>query len=353
MLSIYTTEKILSTIFHDGEDKYVAWYSLIKKIRPKLNVLFNKDSTYQTDNSNPVFVLENIFDLNVVPEFEECEEENLLAKVASMNPDVNLDPCTVIIMDIDKKTAHQISKKYGVICHTLEENPETIPLFQEAIERSVDKGEKKRGWNELIRTEATFPSNFLVFIDRYLFSSDSGKINSNDGIDNVFEILKLALPQSLGVDYHILFIFDATKLDSHDNFERISTKLNGLKKKLNRPFNIVLETISLSKDDFNYDETHNRRILSNYFLIRVDRSLKAFRGNQSLYTQSVWLDWAASKGIVRQLTSDTPAKSLYKYLRETHSTVTQLKKSNGEVLFTQNGNHKISIQDISHRILNP
>ena len=352
MLSIYTTEDIISAIYKDGDDKYTAWYDLITKTRPILKVLLGENTDYDTDDYNPVYMLEKDHDINVEPEYtEDVGENSYLASVVNMQQNSVADPCAVFILDVDKETAKQISDKYGIICHSFGESPITNPLFQESIEKDVDKAENNRGWHELILRDATVPSNSLVFIDRYLFSHDSGNITSQDGVENVFTILDKALPLSLGVDYHVLLVFDASTVDKVDTFERISTQVNNLKRRLNRPYNITIETVSISSDDFNYDETHNRRILSNYFIIRVDRSLKAFRGTKSLYTQSLWLDWAASKGVVRQLRSDAPAKALYKYIKEVRSAIAQLKKSLGNVSFTQNGNPRIAISNISHRLL--
>ena len=105
----------------------------------------------------------------------------------------------------------------------------------------------------------------MIFIDRYLFSDDSNGILTQDGLDNVYEILNKALPEKLGVDFHVLLIFDATAMGKNPlTFEELSLKLEQLRKRIRRPFDIIIEAISINHSDFNYDETHNRRILSNY-----------------------------------------------------------------------------------------
>lgn len=361
MLSIYTTENILSAIYEDGEDKYTAWFSLIEKIRPKLNVLFNKNSTYETDNSNPVFELENSFNLEIIPEYEDDNKECILTKVLSLSPNVILDPCAIVLMDIDKKTADKISEKYKIICHSFNENPETSPLFTEAIEKNLTKDEKNSGWHELIFKDIINPSNSLIFIDRYLFSQDKSDktccTTSEDGLNNIFEILNLALPFSCNVDFHILFIFDGSTLEKGQTFIDLSTNLNKLKNRLGRTYNILLEVLSISKNDFDYKEdshysdTHNRRILSNYYFIRAEHSLKAFRNSRSLYTQSIWFDWACSKGILQQKRSDLPAKSLYRTIKNIRKAILKLKSYNRDIPFSQNGNSKIKIKNITNRII--
>ena len=69
MLSIYTTEDIISAIYKDGDDKYTAWYDLITKTRPILKVLLGENTDYDTDDYNPVYMLEKDHDINVEPEY--------------------------------------------------------------------------------------------------------------------------------------------------------------------------------------------------------------------------------------------------------------------------------------------
>ena len=355
MLALYTTEQIVSSIFTDNENKYDAWYDFITKLRPNMKILLAEDTDYDDNEFNPVYMFQKDYDIDVEPQYTEDVGENSdLAKIESMQLASISDPCAVIILDVDANTAKKISEKYGVICHSFSESPLLSPLFQEGIEKNIQNNEKNRGWNEIFLSGNVSPSNSLVFVDRYLFSKDSNGITSQDGIDNVFEILNHILPTSLDVDYHVMLVFDATTLETAlgDTFANISTSINRLKRRLNRPYQIIIETLSIDHNDMNYDETHNRRVLSNYFLVRAEHSLKAFRADKSLYSQSLWFDWAASKGIIYQKHSDAPAKALFNYLREVRRAINQIKKSKGTVPFTQNGNSHIDITSIKNRLMN-
>lgn len=351
MLSIYTTENIVTSIFQDSDNKYDAWYDFITKLRPTMNVLLNEDTDYEYNDFNPVYMFLNTYDIDAELEFlDEVGENAYLSLVISLTPDVINDPHAIFLLDIDESQAKEISEKYGVICHSFKASPLSNPIFQDGIEKNVEKKEEKRGWHELLPVDAVSPSNSIIFVDRYLFSKDSDGITGQDGVNNAYEVLNRILPVKLGVEYHILFVFDASTLSVHsgDTFESISTQLNNLVKRLARPYNIVMESVSIDNNDMNYDETHNRRILSNYFIVRVDRSLKAFRQTHSLYSQSMFLDWGASKGIIHSKRSDAPAKALVKYIKEVKIAIGQLKKSVGQVLFAKNG-EVLSIKDISHR----
>lgn len=368
MLALYTTEQIVSEVFTDEENKYKAWYDIITKLRPTMKILLAQDTDYDDNENNPVYQFQNNFDIDVDLQYSDDVGENSdLAKIRAMQLNSISDPCAIVILDVDVATAKKISEHYGIICHSFQELPEKSPIFQDGIEKNLNKGENKRGWHELIFPDVSNLSNSLIFIDRYLFRPDTQgevKIKIEDGIENVRVLLDTILPKTepeflkksknSNNGYHILFIFDATLYKDKDLgelgiyneeikekpkklFKVVSEKINKIKKKLNRPYTIDIEIVSINSNDFNYDETHNRRILSNYFFIRAEHSLKAFRGDVSLYTQSLWLDWVASKGIVHAHRSDVPGKSLYRLIKEIRKTINQLKKSKGLVFVSKNG----------------
>lgn len=353
MISLYTTERIISAIYHDDENQFTAWYDFIRIHRPSLRVLLDRGSDYHTNDLNPVYLLQKDYDIEVVPETDEGGIP-LIERVKNLELRYIDDPHALFILDIDEEWASVISRKYGILCHPLGMEAERNPLFQEGVEKSIDKNEPRRGWSELLLEGNTPPSNYLIFIDRYIFADDRNDITSEDGFDNVFEILDQALPGQLGCEFHILFIFDASTLRKSKaglTFESLTKRLVKIRRQLRRPYPIVMEALSISRDDFNYDETHNRRILSNFYLIRADHSLKAFRNGRGLYTQTLWLDWGASKGIVTHRNSDLPAKALYKYIRETKRAIATLRQKTGSTLYSRNGDINITVNKITHRVL--
>jgi hypothetical protein len=353
MLSIYTTEEIIASIYSDDDERHTPWFDFIARLRPDLNVLLLPDSDYDDNDYNPLYMLQRDYDLNVKPEHPTKPIDEYISQIVNLKPVAINDPGAIYILDISPDEAERISNTYGIICHPFATPAKDCQLFQEGIELSVAAGEPNRSWQQLL-DQAVAPSNSLVFIDRYLFSNDSrGGITTTDGIDNVYQLLSRILPQRLGVDYHVLLIFDATTLRAKngESFQSVSTQLNRLKNKLARPYRIVIETISITRNNFNYDETHNRRVISNYFTIRVEHSLKAFRGNRSLYSQSLWFDWVASKGIVCQRRSDPPGIDHRKLIIEAQRAVEYLKKAPTTTAYAQNGDPNYPITRLIHRII--
>lgn len=357
MLALYTTECIISSIFESFENsREGVWYNFIKKTKPSLNILLNVDSDYEYNDYNPIFILSNDYDLEVAIE-EIHKDDSYISRVIEMRLDVIDNPNAVFVLDITPELAKQISTKYGVICHSIHDNPFESPLFQEAFEVDAVKKKKSENWADILSKDNISPSNSLIIIDRYLFSNDTDA-SSQDGIDNLYDILNNILPKMLGVEYQILIVFDDKTLAKGETFEIICNKINKLKKRLRgeREYPITIESISIPKGYAHYDSTHNRRIISNYFILRVDHSLKAFKEGVGLYSQSIFLDWAASKGVIHSKKSNAPIKGMNDTIEELKMAIRQLMKSVGQEKYTINGKGRdqgvlLSIYGIRNRLL--
>ena len=81
-------------------------------------------------------------------------------------------------------------------------------------------GKKKfKGWDRILDSIEQLPSNGLVLIDRYLFSSRNKE--KGDGLMNVHHILSELLPQAFeGGDYHITIVFNIEV--KHSSFHNIA-----------------------------------------------------------------------------------------------------------------------------------
>ena len=353
-MEIITTENILNQLYYNPNQKYNDWIEFINKCQPTLRLILNEHSDFSSNDENVAFDFIKSLGVNskIVDGYK-----SVLSYIATGWTREN-SGTTIAILDIQPNEMRQISEKYGIVCQPLDISVIDNILFQEGVEKSVERGEKNRGWSEILKQDLTKPSNALIFIDRYMFAKDSHGITFKHGVENVYDILNAVLPCQLDISYQVLLAFDASTLDNREDidFKSITTEVNKLKKRLIRPYNIDIELVSIDKRYLsNYDETHNRRIISNYFLLRLDRSLKAFANNRSLYSQTIWLDWLGSKGIVRQKNSDIPFKAQRKYLKELRKAILTLQKVRDPqaVSFAQNGNIRIPITDIRNRLIKP
>lgn len=371
LFTLYTTEKILTEIIKSeseyGNEKFKPWYDLIEKLNPKLKFFGDENSNYEeNEEKNTIWTFVENY------EHDYYRDDSYLGDIKEMKAGLEMSSSALFILDVTAEKARKISSNYGVVCHSFDETPETCPIFQEGIELFCEEGEENRGWSKLLLPECVFPSNSLIFVDRYLFSYETGRnITWEDGIENVSEILNHVLPQTLGngVSYSILFVFDEisrkTNEDkkncskeskdqyagNNEDFKWISGHLNKIKRRLNRNYEIIIETLGVDHNCGNYEKTHNRRIISNYFIINAFHSLRPFRENKSLYPQKISLDWMASKGVIRALKSDSPEKDMRNSLESIRDIVDSQKESIGIKRYSQNGNCAKMIDDISNPLL--
>lgn len=385
LLKLYTTEKILSEIIDSATNpekaKYLPWLTLIKKLIPKVEVYLSEDSDFDSSNENKVFRGYTDFQFDLQTIYQKEKEYSYLDRVIALEPGIEMAPSALFILDVDSKTAKKISLNYGVLCHSFDEAPETCPIFNEAIDICIERGVENRGWENLLLPKYVFPSNSLIFIDRYLFSSGEefkieGKhrwetkkvrIGYEDGINNVRDVLNQVLPLSLGkgVAFHVLLIFgkETEKLyknadteieKGRANFNLIMSDLKEIKFELEkcRNYEIEIEAIALDGSGPGYKETHNRRIISNYFIIRVEHSLKPFRKTLGLYTQTLFFDWAAAKGIVRATNSDPASKTIHKTIEDVRRILIEDKKLKKPlILYSHVGEKENTENEISNPLL--
>ena len=121
--------------------------------------------------------------------------------------------------------------------------------------------------------------------DRYLFADASPK--KGDGFSNIRDILNELLPKKLLSEYHITIVFDNESKHSSYTFNGIATQLNKLKQQLNRDYPIMMEVLGIKPSCAIYNSLHNRRIVSNYYTIKVDHKLAAFNLNGGTALQTI------------------------------------------------------------------
>lgn len=190
--------------------------------------------------------------------------------------DVLKHPSSLYILDIPKETAENIQRDYGVICLS-GDNPDISLLIDINDEHTTEEREPlEKGWDSVLNSVEHLPSNGLILTDRYLFNNDNP--NYGNGFDNVRSILTELLPDELNTTYYITIIFDKDHINESYDFNSISKELNSIvdsfRQKCNYP--ITLEVLGITNKNRMYHHLHNRRIVSNYFVVKMDYSLAAF-----------------------------------------------------------------------------
>lgn len=208
-----------------------------------------------------------------------------IKKIPAKPESVLKNPSSLFILDIPLAEAKKIQVEYGVICRSgVDTNISTLIDIND--EHTTDKNEPLgRGWDTVLDSVEFLPSNALILTDRYLFKTTNAKFGN--GFDNVRSILTELLPRELKTTYHITIIFDKDSIDPLYNFQTIAKRLNDIKEEFKRPYPITMEVLGITGKNESYHNLHNRRIVSNYFVVKLDYSLAAFNKTVGTADQTI------------------------------------------------------------------
>lgn len=194
------------------------------------------------------------------------------------------NPSSLYILNITHTEALIVQKTYGVMCVS-GDSLNISPLI-DVNDIHIAKEQEKlgRGWDTVLNSVETLPSNALLLTDRYLFAFR--RPNAGDGIANIKDILSELLPKQFhGGNYHVTIIFDNMAKDKNYSFDEISQLLEDVKQQLNCDYPITMEVIGITPDCSIYNKLHNRMIISNYYLVEASHKLAAFNKDKGTARQ--------------------------------------------------------------------
>lgn len=318
MFTLYTTEDKLTELCLEGG----TWYDIIRNQRTIY--VCNDSDEEEWDISNEILM--NLYRGGV-----EIEVDNELAE------DIKNDTKSVLelvnpayILDYSEQEATEISRKYGVIFLPTQNTPE--PAIAETgwtLDTSDDS--KEQSWDFFLSGIKT-KYNSLVIIDRYFFSSEYGE-SLEDSKFNLRSILNILLPKEQMHKFTVSIIFDITKADKE--MQELATEVNKIKKTLVGHTSFDMELISIDSNCYNYDKTHDRFIISNYFVIDAAHKIKAFRTDKTVLTeQNIHFKYLYSEGIRENDKSSKPEVSQDRILKAVCDAIHTSKR---EMLHAANG----------------
>ena len=261
------------------------------------------------------------------------------------------NPSALYILDISVADALAMQRMYGVMCLS-SSAPDITPLIdindEHTTEKKVSLG---RGWDTVLDSVEHLPSNALILNDRYLFKT-TNPIYGN-GFDNVRSILTELLPRELNTKYHITVIFDRDEIDPLYNFKSIAKRLNDMALEFKKPYEIVMEILGLSEGKDIYYKFHNRRIVSNYFVVKMDYTLAAFNktvgtSEQTIIPQVLFTEDSLTKN------SSAPLKSMQQITKALKSFSDSLKSpsmDHNSYSYTVNGKRMEQCMAIRNRLV--
>lgn len=365
-ISASSLENFILNEQNKNDDDKDNWYKIIQKQK---NIYILDDKNISNSNlsveeaqKNPLFLL-SLGNKNLE------DRTDYITDIYNNSQLVLENPCGAFLLDVDKSKADEIQKKYGVICQSTSSLNGSFwksDIYNAHI--SVYPNDKSHSWEDFLRGVNKLPSNSLLIIDRYLFTYENDyKTTLEDGVDNLFSILNAILPNDFSDNYHVLLIFDGEELSEtkntqilfrdnsihskEDSFKKLSKLLDSRKKLLKKNYNVIFELVSLSSKNYGYSETHNRRILTNYCIVRVEHLLKAFKNKSGTCEQFIDCDTLFSVGIEKNTKSDAPQKAHSNLLMSLKDAFI-LAKGNADVnyLYAFNKNSDLSIKNLVNRL---
>ena len=303
MINVFASLKALETLALGNR-----WSKILCSSVKKIFVYASNDEIMDIQigdaSDSPITNIVQSGDLELVP------SQDIIDGLIEDHSQVLNYPSSIFFLDIPKSTAESIQKQFGVICKN--ENDINDTELSEKREISCENGELGHCWSEFLKDIKLYPTNSVIISDRYIFAKDNNNDNppKREGRDSIIDILDAILPNSFSKEasYHILLLFSFTnnskdcKIPFHKLSSDLSKKIAAL-----RPYKINFELITVSEAQKNYELTHNRRIITNYHVIRVEHKIQAFKGDKSLCSQVLNWDALFSKGILDK--SDKPYKT--------------------------------------------
>ena len=261
------------------------------------------------------------------------------------------NPSALYILDIPAADALAIQRKYGVMCLS-SSAPDITPLIdvndEHTTEKKVSLG---RGWDSVLDSVEHLPSNALILNDRYLFKTTNAVYGN--GFDNIRSILTELLPHELNTKYHIIVIFDRNEIDSLYNFNSIAKRLNDIAQEFKKPYDIVTEALGLSEGKDIYYKFHNRRIVSNYYVVKMDYSLAAFNKTEGTSEQTIIPQVLFTEDSLNNRSS-APLQSMQQITKALQSFSLSLKSpsmDHNSYSYAVNGQHKYQCMTITNRLI--
>ena len=354
MFKVFISSKSLERLCLEERDKNKAdqnaWFLVLSKqkavyIDKNVYEEWGHDDDYGDD---PLFLFSKDYDVDLKESGIDFE-----SMANPSNGPFPFEPQGAYLLDVSEDTANAIQNDYGIICQSTDDLTK-CPLSEGGRMFSLRKDERGHSWKEIISSEPALPSNAIVIIDRYLFAYDNAnKVGVKEAIANIKNVMRCVLPMQLKTDYHIIILYDeGSSGDKHYNIKTLARELEEYKDTLKRPYNIVIQFMSIPREYKGYEVTHNRKIISNYFIVSAEHYIKAFRGRQATVTQDVRWDYAYSTGL--RNVSDPPMKTIETILSGIHDIIHEEgvkdKEQKGFVCDTTKG-EKQNISKVVNRLV--
>ena len=340
--------KTLEKLFIDSHE----WNTVIKNLN-HVRVEEKREELELKDFADPRSVWPIIEEAGINVHYE----TSVLRQLISGNKLVSTYPRDLFVANIDDATAQKLSNKNGLLVAS-QDNPDLDQLTRPVLTIDLEQGEHF-SWQDCflcLKESPSIPVNSLVIIDRYLFVK-LGLHGWLDGIQNIKRILSSALPPVFNDRFDVLIITSDDIFDQRaKSFDKIVDTLYNTCHKL-RTYEVNFEMLIIGSggDKRIWDESHDRRIISNYYRMSASKGFFAFVGencNEVFRSQTITIDCAYSNidNKYAQLYG-FPVKGYDSTLLEIFKFISNPGESPEDYLFYKNGVEQRNLSNFANRIV--
>ena len=313
MLKIFISNSVLSDVIYQAEDDSKTSHDLLYKILKSRTTVIYVSEKYPEEL--PLEVALFCSSYGNFPKEDRCD---FLSDILSNPSAVLKEPTSVFLLDVEPCVANDIQEKYGVICLAKEDAYKAgAMLMDDNKEYSTDNNKVFHdGWATVLSGIRQLPSNSLIINDRYLFSNREN--SKGEGFKNLRQILQLLLPMKFaerktGIQYHVLIVFDPEEIYGSQTFQSVVERLFNMITCM-RKYTIKLEVLGIAKgmktDNIHF-RLHNRRIVSNYYIVKAEQQLAAFNDTKGTCCQTITPQrFFTEDSLVKETSSSSPQRSI-------------------------------------------
>lgn len=340
--------KTLETLFLDSHE----WNTVIKNLN-HVRVEEKREELELKDFADPKSVWPIIEEAGINVHYE----TNVLRQLTSGGRLASAYPRDLFVAHVDDDAAQKLASKNGFLVVS-QENPNLEQIIRPVLTIDLEQGTHLT-WHDCfmcLKETPRTPANSLVIIDRYLFTR-YGVYGWLNGIQNVKHILMEALPPVFNDRFDVLIITSDDRWDPRaKSFSRIIDKLYQECSKL-RAYEVNIEILIIGSDGDKriWDESHDRRIISNYYRIVASKGFFAFVGpncDDVFRSQIITIDFAFSNidNKYAQIYG-FPIKGYDSTLLEIYKFVSNPGSCPDDYVFYKNGVEQLNIKSFSNRIV--
>ena len=256
-----------------GYDEEEKWKSIICR-----NKVVRIPETKEIPTEEELTELSTVWAIMERDQVEIKDNSPLLNMVIDSPQAAKAHSCDIFILESSKEDSERIAEKTGTaVIASFDDKPECLKksdvglIIPEGDERCVS-------WEqffEKMSLSPRVPSNAVVLIDRYMFAKGGGLSDVPDAIYNLEHILNSILPPKLAYEFQVLMVAQKPWKDDLD-IVGLYESFAEIRRRLNRPYLIVFELALFDQKASIYEESHDRKIISNYFMGDFSHGFKAF-----------------------------------------------------------------------------